>query len=64
MIYRCADLAEGMPAMTAAVAGGSYIGGDARPDPAGELDGMVVALCEHAPRWDVRGTAGARMFSC
>ena len=53
LVYRCADLQAGAPAMVAAVAGGSYPGVDARPDPTGERDGVLVALCEHAPR---RGT--------
>lgn len=51
LIWRCADLQTGAPRVAAAVAGGSYYGVDARPDPAGEEDGLLVALSEHAPRW-------------
>lgn len=51
LIWRCADLQTGAPPVAAAVAGGSYYGVDARPDPAGEVDGLLVALSEHAPRW-------------
>lgn len=52
LIYRCADLQAGIPRAVTAVAGGSYLSVDVRPDPAGELDGLLLALCEHAPRWD------------
>lgn len=51
LVYRCADLRAGRPVVAAAVAGGSYHGVDVRPDPAGELAGVLVALSEHAPRW-------------
>jgi len=52
LIYRCADLQAGVPvAPAAAVAGGSYMGVDIWPDPTGKLGGLLVALCEHAPRW-------------
>lgn len=51
LIYRCADLQAATPQVAAAVAGGSYLGVDVRPDPTGELDGLLLALSEHAPRW-------------
>jgi hypothetical protein len=51
VIYRCADLLPGAPRVVAAITGGSYYGIDARPDPAGAREGLLVALSEHAPRW-------------
>ena len=51
VIYRCADLLSGAPRVVAAITGGSYYGVDARPDPAGAREGLLVALSEHAPRW-------------
>jgi hypothetical protein len=51
LIYRCADLQSNAPVVAAAVAGGSYLGVDVRPDPHGALDGVLLGLCEHAPRW-------------
>ncbi|NLH73824.1 MAG: hypothetical protein GX456_12285 [Verrucomicrobia bacterium] len=51
LIYRCADLREGKTSPVAAIAGGSYIGVDARSDPAGRFGGLLVGLCEHAPLW-------------
>ncbi len=58
LVYRCADLQAGVPVVAAAVAGGSYLGVDVRPDPTSELDGLLLALCEHVPRW---GTGSLRV---
>ena len=41
LVYRCADLRAGRAEVVAAVAGGSCYGVDARPDPAGERDGLL-----------------------
>lgn len=57
-VYRCADLKAGKTSTVATIAGGSYIGVDARPDPAGRFDGLLVGLCEHAPLW---GTTSLRV---
>ncbi|MDH7503161.1 MAG: hypothetical protein QHJ82_10705 [Verrucomicrobiota bacterium] len=51
LIYRCADLRAGKTSPVAAIAGGSYIGVDARPDPVGRFGGLLVGLCEHTPLW-------------
>jgi hypothetical protein len=51
LVFRCSDLQEGVTMPTAAIAGGSFIGVDVRPDPTGEEDGLLLALSEHAPRW-------------
>jgi len=51
VVYRCADLQSGTPAVVAAIAGGSYLGVDVRPDPTGEWDGWLLGLCEHMPCW-------------
>ena len=51
VVFRCADLRAGTPTVVAALAGGSCLSVDARTDPAGEVDGLLVALSEHAPRW-------------
>jgi hypothetical protein len=51
LVYRCADLQAGTPVVASAVAGGSYLGVDVRPDPTGLVKGLLLALCEHAPRW-------------
>ncbi|MCP5517465.1 MAG: hypothetical protein H7A45_09445 [Verrucomicrobiales bacterium] len=50
LVYRCADLQAGEATVTAAVAGASFMGVDVRPDAAAEREGLLVALCEHAPR--------------
>jgi hypothetical protein len=49
-IYRCADLRRGPAEPVAALAGGSFLSVDARPDPAGKLPGLIVGLAEYAPR--------------
>ncbi|MBE7503839.1 MAG: hypothetical protein HS113_26845 [Verrucomicrobiales bacterium] len=51
LVFRCADLRAGRMDPVAAVAGGAFYGVDARSDPAGEADGLLVSLTEHAPRW-------------
>lgn len=51
LVYRCADLRAGTTTAAAALAGGSYLGVDVNRDPTGELDGLLLALSEHAPRW-------------
>ncbi len=59
MVFRCADLRAGRSEAVAAIAGGSFYGVDACPDPAGEREGLLVALSEHAPRW---GSATLRVL--
>jgi hypothetical protein len=51
LVFRCSDLRAGRAEAVAAVAGGSFYGVDARPDPGGPPDGLLVALAEHAPVW-------------
>lgn len=51
LVYRCSDLRAGTATVVAAIAGGSYLDVDVRPDPTGEWDGQLVGLCEHMPCW-------------
>lgn len=50
IVYRCSDLQAGTPTVVAAIAGASFMAVDVRPDPAGELGGLLMALSEHRPR--------------